>query len=107
MFSIKKIKVWAESSANTLLLQADVGSYDESTDQLQIRSPTYKELKQKTLADNHTGMIVYVDGETHALYPAATGQPMPKHAPPVPPRFSRRKMKMSLSGQVVVLKSAP
>ena len=107
MYSIKNIKVWAESSANTLLLRAAEGSYDESTDQLQIRSPTYKELQQKTLAGSHSGMIVYVDGETHSLYSAAAGQPKPKQAPTPSPRFARRKMKMALSGQVVAFKSVP
>jgi hypothetical protein len=93
MKSITHIKIWAESSASTLLIEAADGSYDEHTTELQIRHPTYKAIQPKGLAVHTDGLIVYVDGETHSLAPPS-GQPKPAQPPPPPPRFSRRKMKM-------------
>jgi hypothetical protein len=106
MKSITSIKIWAESSASTLLIEANDGSYDEAAGDLQIRHPIFKAMQQTGLAAHHDGLIVYVDGKTTSLA-APSKQPRPAQPPPPPPRFSRRKMRMKPGhSEGVILKNA-
>jgi len=106
MWRITNIKIWAEQSASTLLLEANEGSYDETRDDLQIRRPTFKALQQKGLAAHSDGLIVYVDGQTHSLAPPAVAHPTPTHLPHAP-QFRERKMRIKAGySEGVVLKSA-
>jgi hypothetical protein len=113
-FELTNIKVWAEDSATTLLLEAAQGAFDSSTGQVTIPHPTFKAMKQKTIDDRSSVSYVeaYVDGTArYAAAAAAAAHPAPpaggqsKQAPVAPPpRFARRKMKMkSLSGRGVKL----
>ena len=107
------IKVWAESSANTLLLEASQGIYDAATGQLTIPHPVFKQIKQKTMDTRTSGsadlyLTVYVDGIQKAAVAAAPagGRALP------PVQLSRKKMKMKsmelkeLTGRGVKLEKA-
>ena len=114
-YELTNIKVWAEQSANTLLLEAAQGAYDDSTKQLTIPHPVWKATSQKTVDDRSSVsyMQAYVDGQAQGVN-AAAAHPAPapgghsgQTPPPVIPRFARRKMKMkTLSGRGVKLEPA-
>jgi hypothetical protein len=108
---VTNIKIWAEASANTLLMEAAQGVYESGSGELTIPHPVFHQLSQKTIDERSvTGYLtVYVDGNQKAAAAAAAPAGGP---PPVPVRLSRRKMKMKsltfkeLQGRGVKLEKA-
>jgi hypothetical protein len=88
---LTNIKVWAEASANTLMMEGSQGIYDAG--QLTIAHPVFKQIKQKSVNDR-TGqpdeyLTVYVDAFQKAAAAAAGGRQLPPA-----PALRRQKMHM-------------
>ena len=106
------IKVWAESSANTLLMEASQGILDNQTGFLTIPHPVFKAIKQKSV-DDRTIVSGYLPVWVDATQKAGAAAAAPAGAKPTPPlQFSRRKFKMNsmvlkeLTGRGVKLERA-
>jgi hypothetical protein len=92
---LTSIKVWAEASANTLMLEATQGIYDAGTGLLTIPHPVFKQIKQKSMDDrtlpnpSNQFLTVYVDAAQKVAAAAAGGRQLP-----ATPLLRRQKMHM-------------